>query len=97
MPVTIDLAFEVMLTGDGTPLQKANELFFFTKEALRRNLLDDLWRTKSATSPRALAALVQSEPVLEAIRRELRQTSGHRLEAKELGRLLAATVLRPEL
>ncbi|MBM4415534.1 MAG: hypothetical protein FJ035_04645 [Chloroflexi bacterium] len=96
MPVSLDLALEVDLAGPGTAQQKTAELLYLTREALKRGLIDDLWRTKSATSPRALAALLRSEAVVDAIRRELRRTSGHRVESADPLRLLS-DVIHPDV
>ncbi|MEZ4554408.1 MAG: type I restriction enzyme HsdR N-terminal domain-containing protein [Dehalococcoidia bacterium] len=97
MPVTIDLVIETDLLSSATPQQKTSELFYLTIEALKRKQIDELWKARSATSPKALAAVLRSENVLEAVRRELRRASGHRIEAPELLRLLNDTVIRADI
>jgi hypothetical protein len=42
----MDLALEVDLLGEGGPTQKADTLFYLSKEAFKRHLVDDLWRVK---------------------------------------------------
>lgn len=96
LPVAIDLAFEVDLLGDGTPAQKLNELFYLTRDAFKRNLIDDLWRAKRATSPVSLSRIVCSEAVATAIRKELRRETGHNVDEVEIVKLLRDTVIRPE-
>lgn len=96
LPVALDLAFEVDLLGSETPAQKANQLFYLSREALKRRLMDDLWKAKRATSPASLAGVITSTVVLDAIRKELRRRSGRNMDAKDLGALLKETVLRPE-
>ncbi len=96
LPVVVDLALEVDLLGDKTGPQKADALFYLSKEALKRRLLDDLWKAKAATSPRSLASIVLSEPVLEAIRKELRHETKHNGDVNELARCLRETVIRPD-
>lgn len=54
LPVVIDLALEVNLLED-SPSQKANALFYLTREALKRKLIDELWLEKRAKSPKSLA------------------------------------------
>src|SRR5262245_19554026 len=44
------MALEVDLLGDGVPTQKADTLFYLSKEAFKRHAIDDLWRVKAATS-----------------------------------------------
>ena len=96
LPVALDLAFEVDLLGSETPASKANQLFYLSREALKRRLMDDLWRAKRATSPKSLAAVLTAPVVLDAIRKELRRRSGQNMDAKALEALLRETVLRPE-
>lgn len=96
MPVEVDLALEVDLLGDDTQAQKANQLFYLTRESLKRRQIDELWKARRATSPQSLATVLASEPVLTAIRRELRRETGHRIEEAEIAELLRDTVLRPE-
>lgn len=97
MPVQIDLAMDVDMLGDETPAQKVNKLFYLTKEAMKRRLIDDLWKARRATSAPSLAQIVCSGPVVEAVRKELWRQTGHKTEAPELVKLLKGTVLRPEL
>jgi len=96
LPVVIDPALEVDLLGDGGPTQKADTLFYLSKEAFKRNAIDELWRVKAATSAKSLAAVITSDPVMDQIRKELRRQTGHNMDPKELGELIKATVLRPE-
>jgi hypothetical protein len=58
LPVQIDLAVEIDLLGEKSPTQKAEAMFFLSKEALKRRLLDDLWKAKAATSPKSLSAVL---------------------------------------
>ncbi len=96
MPVEVDLALDVDLLGDDTQVQKANQLFYLTRESLKRRQIDELWKARRATSPQSLATVLASDPVLTAIRRELRRETGHRVEEAEIAELLRDTVLRPE-
>ncbi|MGH9196619.1 MAG: hypothetical protein ACRD1T_12860 [Acidimicrobiia bacterium] len=95
-PVQVDLALTVNLLGD-EPIEKiVDQLFYLSRAALGKRRIDELWRAKEATSPRSLATVLLSGPVVEAIRRELRQQTKHRLETSEVIRLLKTTVLLPE-
>ncbi|CRK58523.1 hypothetical protein [Alloactinosynnema sp. L-07] len=96
-PVVLDLALEVdPLVPDPLPV-KADALFPLSKEAIKRRLLDELWRAKAATSPRSVVGVVLSEPILDAVRKELRGRTGHNCEAADLRKILAAASLRAEL
>jgi hypothetical protein len=95
LPVVIDLALEVDLLEDEPPAQKVGQLFYLTRESLKKRQIDELWKAKRATSPASLAQVLISDPVAEAIRKELWRQTGHRVDTAEITRLLTETVLRP--
>jgi hypothetical protein len=96
LPVVIDLALNVDLLGEQSTAQKIDQLFYLTRESLKRRQMDELWKAKRATAPQSLAQVLFSEPVAEEVRKELRRRTGHNVETGELVRLLRETVLRPE-
>lgn len=96
LPVVIDLALDVNLLGEETVAQKAGQLFYITREALKRRQIDELWKAKRATAPGSLAKVVLSPAVTETIRKELRRSTGQNVDTGELARLLRETVVRPE-
>lgn len=96
LPVQIDLAMTVDLTSEDSLQQKANLMFYLSRESFKRRLIDELWRAKRATSPKSFFQVISSDPVVDAIRKELKRQTGHGVEADEVRRLLKETVLRPE-
>ena len=96
LPIVIDLALEVDLLGEDSPQQKANRLYYLTKESLKRRQMDQLWKAKRATSPKSLASVLCSDSVIIAIRKELRRTTGQNVDNAEVAILLKETVLKPE-
>lgn len=96
LPIVVDLALEVDLLGDDTLSHKANQLYYLTKESLKRRQIDTLWQAKRATSPKSLAKVLTSDNVVTAIRKELKRTTGQSVTDPEVIRLLNGTVLRPE-
>ncbi len=96
MPVQIDLAIDVDLLGEETAAQKAGPLFYLTHESMKRRQIDDLWKAKAASSPRSLGGALLTEPVLLALKKELRRRTGQTVDPEELARLLRDTVLRPD-
>lgn len=96
LPVVIDLVMAVNLLDGSTLNQKVDQLFYLTRESLRKRQIDELWLARRATSPKSLAKALLSETVLTAVRRELRRTTGHNIDPDELTRLLRSTVLQPE-
>ena len=96
VPLVNELLFSVDLLGPESTPSKAAALLYLSREAMKKNHIDDLWRTKRATSPKSLGEVLRSEAVIEAIRQELRRSTGHRIEPAEILRLLEETVVRPE-
>lgn len=96
LPVVIDLALEVDLLGEGGPAAKGDAMFYLSKDAFKRRLMDELWKARAATSPRSLAGVLLSDAVIDSIRKELRMQTGHNAEAKEIARVVRGEVLRPE-
>lgn len=96
LPIAIDLAIDVDLLGNEPLAQKANQLFYLTRESLKRHQIDELWKAKSATSPKSLGRVILSPPVVTAIQKELRRQTKENVELSELGRLLKVAVLREE-
>lgn len=96
LPVVIDLVMNIDLLDDSPPAKKLEQLFYLSRDSLRRHQIDEVWKARKATSPKSLAQVLLSEPVTTAIRRELRRVTGHSIEDKELQFLLRATILRAE-
>jgi predicted type IV restriction endonuclease len=96
LPIVVDLALDVDLLGEETMAQKANQLYYLTKESLKRRQIDALWQAKRATSPKSLAKVLCSDTVVTAMRKELKRTTGQLVMDVEIVRLLNETVLRPE-
>ena len=96
LPVEVDLALTVNLLGDEPGSHKVNQLFYLSREALKRRQIDELWQTKRATAPKSLAQVLMSEAVLTAVRKELRRTTGYNAEEAHLAKLLTDTVIRAD-
>lgn len=96
LPVVMDMVLEADLLGEGGPAHKADAMFYLSKEAFKRHVIDDLWRVTAATSAKSLGAVIASDAVIEQIRKELRRQTGHNMDTAELRELLTSSVLRPE-
>src|SRR3954454_7941388 len=92
LPMIIDLALEVDLLSDESLAQKADGLFHLSKEALKRRLLDDLWKARAATAPKSLSGVLLSEAVVDAVRKELRRKTGYNGDVAEIARALREQV-----
>lgn len=85
LPIIVDLALEVDLLGEDTLAQKANQLYYLSKESLKRRQMDALWQAKRTTSPKSLAKVLCSDNVLLAIRKELKRTTVNPLAKQMCG------------
>ena len=94
LPISMDLAMETDILGDDSLAHKAAEMFFLSREAMKKGRLTDLWQAKRATSPTSLAQVVLSEPVVKAIRKELRRRTGYAVSVEEIASLLKDTCVR---
>ncbi|WP_189243889.1 type I restriction enzyme HsdR N-terminal domain-containing protein [Planobispora rosea] len=97
LPVIIDMALEVDLLSDASLAAKTDALFYLTKEAFKRRLIDDLWRARAATSPKSLAQVLLSDVVVEAVRKEVRRQTSYNADVTEIHRILREEVLRSEI
>jgi len=94
LPVETHLVHEADLLSEQTPTQKINSFFLFTREAIKRGLIQELWKARQATSPRALIDILCSKSVLDSIRKEVRKKTGRNVDINELLELLETTVFR---
>jgi len=96
MPVQIDLALDVNILGEEPPAKKLDKLFYLSRDSMKRRQMDELWKAQAATSPKSLVEVITSDPILDAIRRELRKRTGHNADIAEIRAALRASVFRTE-
>lgn len=77
LPVALDLVLDVDLNSGVAPAALALNLLPLCREAVKRGVLDSLWRQMRATSPQSIAAALMAPAVLKAIRAEMHRKSGH--------------------
>ncbi len=97
LPVVMDLVLEVDLLGNESFAHKCDLLFHLSKEAIKRRLLDELWKVRAATSPKSIASILTSDSVIEAVRKELRRQTDYNSKNGEIKNALEREVIRPEL
>jgi len=95
--VATSLVFTVDLLGEEPPAKKVATLFHLHRSALKRGTIADLWKQKAATAPEALADVLQSGNVIDAIRKEIRRRSKFNPEAADVKAILRGQVIRSEL
>jgi predicted type IV restriction endonuclease len=95
LPLTVELVFEVDLLGPEQPSKKADRLFAITRDGMRHRVIDEVWKAKRATSPKAIARVLTSEAVVTAVRKQLRRETDYSATDEEILGLVKAT-LRPD-
>lgn len=95
--VATHLVLEIDILGEESTSRKIDGFFYLHRSALKRELIDELWKRRVATAPKSLASVLLTEPVLDALRKEIRRTSKYNPEHVELAKILKHEVMRPEL
>lgn len=95
--VVTALALEVDLLSDVPTSKKVADLFHLHHSALKRATIDDLWKKRAATSPEAIAEVLLSDAVLDAIRKEIRRSSGFNPDVADIRETISGDVIRPGL
>lgn len=95
--VATHLVLEIDILGDDPLGRKVDGFFYLHRSALKQELIDELWKRKVATSPSALAELLLTEPVLDAMRKEIRRSSKINPDPSELARIIRTEVVCPGL
>ncbi len=97
LPVLMDMVLDIDLLSGETLAQKADGMFYMSREAFKRKAVDDLWRQRAATSAKAVARILMSEKVIEEVRKELRRQTGFNADGQQIEETLRAEVLRPDV
>ncbi len=98
-PIDKDLVLDISLL-ELSPKDDEHiaRLFLLTRESIVKSALEAYHDQKQATSKFILSAVIQSEPVLDVIRRELRRMSPDiRVENEEIRSALTLDVLKREV
>lgn len=95
--VATDLVLEVDLLGDEQPARKIDKLFHLHRAALKRDTVSGYWKRQAATAPEALAPILLTAPILDAIRKEVKRTTGFNPDPAAIAVALHSGVIRPEL
>ena len=92
VPIVVDLAIEVDLLGTDQPSKKADRLFPMTRDGIKHGVLEDVWKAKRATSPKAIARVLTSPAVVTAVRKELRRQTEYSATDDEVLGFIRRTV-----
>jgi hypothetical protein len=71
-------------------------MFYLSREALKRHLVDDLWKAQAATSAKSIASVILSDKVVDEIKKELRRQTGHIADPARISKVLRGEVINPD-
>lgn len=98
-PIKTDLVCEFTLTD--LKLKNQNDLdklFILCKEGLKKNAIDEFTQHKMIVNKYYIGAIIQSDPVLDIIRKELKKVDVlHKVENDEIKTLIINEVLKREI
>jgi hypothetical protein len=92
VPIVVDLATEVDLLGTDQPSKKADRLFPITRDGMKHGVMDEVWKAKRATTPKAIARVLIAPAVVTAVRKELRRQTEYSATDEEILGLVRATI-----
>jgi hypothetical protein len=92
VPIVVDLVIEIDLLGPDQPAKKAEGLYPITREGMKHGVIDEVWKAKRATSPKAIAKVLISPAVVTAVRKELRRETDYSATGEEVLGLVKATI-----
>ena len=98
-PIEADLVFTMDILGTTPRNREAIErLFLLSREGISKSAIEEFQQRKDACSPFLIGAVLRSDPLLSALRRELRHISpGAKIDESELRDMLSEDVLKREV
>jgi predicted type IV restriction endonuclease len=89
-PIQHELLFEVDLLGDGSPAEKIAQLWQLSKSAMSKGVVNETWQSAAAVNDSSIKAALLSEPVLIAVRKEIRARTKQLVDLKKLKEVIKA-------
>lgn len=98
-PINYDLVLSFdFMTIDPKDEKVQDILFLFTKEGLAKNAREEFFEKVQSVNRYVIGQLIFAEPILDAIRKELKKLSdGMKVETEEIGAILATEVIKREI
>jgi hypothetical protein len=95
-PISHDLILTIdLLDPEVRTVQLLQQLYLISKEASSGKDMEKFWRRKEATSRYVVGQLLLAEPILKALRRELRTvSSGVTVNTEHIGELLRNELIK---
>jgi predicted type IV restriction endonuclease len=83
-PIEHELLFEVDLLMDSSPSDKVSQLWQLSKTAMNKGVINETWQSAAAVNNTSIRSALLSEPVLLAVRKEIRARTKQLVEIKKL-------------
>lgn len=98
-PISHDLVFSLdLLSASPRGKEVVEQLFTLSREGLGKSAIEALQEKREALNPFLIGAVLQSDPAIGVLRRELRRISpGAKIDAEELLEVLREEVLKREV
>lgn len=97
-PIGYDLVVQFDITALNPRTEDTRELLYILhKSALEKNLRQEHFEKSQLINPYTIAHVLISEPIISALRREIRKLSDIKLEAGELTKILLNGVVKRDL
>lgn len=98
-PINYDLVLSFdFMTLDPEDEKYQEFLFLMSKEGLAKNAREDFYEKVQSVNRYVIGQLIFAEPILDAIRKELKKLSdGMKIEAEEIAAILEAEVIKREI
>ncbi len=95
-PVRFEHVFTINLLEGGSEL--IDMIYMLTREGITKSALDDYHEQRQVLNRHVVSAVLLSEPIIKAIRRELRKISPKmKIDPEEISELLTAEILKRDI
>ncbi|MBN1290189.1 MAG: type I restriction enzyme HsdR N-terminal domain-containing protein [Actinobacteria bacterium] len=98
-PIKTELVLEInLLNMNPRNSDDINTVFLLAREGLKKSTLPDYFAAKQATNRFVIAAILRNEPILKAVRKELRKISPDiKVDEENIKRVIEHEVLKREV
>lgn len=89
-PIEHELLFEVDLLRESSPADKVAQLWQLSKPAMTKGTITEAWQSAAAVNNSSIRSALLSEPVLLAVRKEIRARTKQAVDVKKLKEIISS-------
>lgn len=89
-PIEHELLFDVDLLGESSPSDKVSLLWQLSKAAMNKGVINETWQSAAAVNNTSIRSALLSEPVLLAVRKEIRARTKQLVDVKKLKEVISS-------